>query len=335
MRDIFSAYRTAALRNVKIISIGAAILLGAAQPAIVSAQALAPVVQNSPQAPVASLSSGTSANWAGYVAQGSTYSAVSGSWTVPTVSASNVSTAADATWVGIGGVSSQDLIQAGTQAVVQNGSVQYQAWYELLPQYQTQITLTVHAGDSVSVSLAEVSANNWSLTFVDNTTGEMYQKNISYTSSHSSAEWIEEMPVGGTSRSLNYLPLDNFGTTNFTNASVVANGTHEILSGTGAQALTMVAGGEALATPSGIGSDGGSFSVARTDVAVTESNQYTQSGGRGWRRNGNGIQGFTRGSRSVSTTGTTSPQIQRITIPLSFLRQMGMSSGMRFIFLRQ
>jgi hypothetical protein len=330
MRNSFPFHRALALRNLKIISMAAALILFAAQPVMVSAQQTVP--QNSPQ--VVPVGSGTSANWAGYVAQGSTYTAVSASWTVPTVSAANVSTAADATWVGIGGVSSQDLIQAGTQAVVQNGNVQYQAWYELLPNYQTQISLAVHAGDVVSVSLAETSENNWSLTFLNNTTGQTYQKNITYASSNTSAEWIEEMPVGGTSRSLNYLPLDNFGAANFTNASVVANGTSENISAAGAQSLTMVSSGQALATPSSITS-GTSFSVTRTNTPVVETNQYTQNGGRGFARHGNGIQGFTRGQRSVATsTARGNTEIQQIAIPTSLLRQMGMRSGFRFIFLQ-
>ena len=54
----------------------------------------------------------------------------------------------DATWVGIGGVTSNDLIQAGTQAIIQKGQTSYEAWYELLPGYQTIIPLTINAGDS-------------------------------------------------------------------------------------------------------------------------------------------------------------------------------------------
>ena len=51
---------------------------------------------------------------------------MSGSWTVPNVTPSN-SDAADATWVGIGGVSTSDLIQAGTDVNVQSGQVIYTA----------------------------------------------------------------------------------------------------------------------------------------------------------------------------------------------------------------
>jgi hypothetical protein len=64
-------------------------------------------------------------NWAGYVATGGTFTSVSGSWIVPQVNATG--TSSDATWVGIGGTTSRDLIQTGTRAVVNsNGQVSYQ-----------------------------------------------------------------------------------------------------------------------------------------------------------------------------------------------------------------
>src|SRR2546427_2616225 len=53
----------------------------------------------------------SSSNWSGYAANGGTFTSVTATWTVPTVSAT--SSGADATWVGIGGLESQDLIQAG------------------------------------------------------------------------------------------------------------------------------------------------------------------------------------------------------------------------------
>src|SRR4051812_44346743 len=65
-----------------------------------------------------------SLNWSGYVAGGSDYTAISGSWVVPQVSGGTLS--ADATWVGIGGTASRNLIQAGTQAIVDyDGTVVY------------------------------------------------------------------------------------------------------------------------------------------------------------------------------------------------------------------
>src|SRR5207244_9005358 len=70
-------------------------------------------------------SASRSSNWSGYVANGGSFTAVTATWVVPQVSAT--STGADATWVGIGGLNSRDLIQAGTQASVGGGSVTYEA----------------------------------------------------------------------------------------------------------------------------------------------------------------------------------------------------------------
>lgn len=79
------------------------------------------------------IGSDTSSNWAGYVASVGTFTSVGAGWTVPRVVGGNGSLSADATWVGIGGLSSNDLIQVGTQAIVQNGTTTYEPWYELLP----------------------------------------------------------------------------------------------------------------------------------------------------------------------------------------------------------
>src|SRR6266508_2474298 len=89
--------------------------------------------------------SDTSSNWSGYIASGGTYTSVTGTWIVPTVSAT--SGGADATWVGIGGVTGTDLIQAGTQATVTgSGAVSYSAWTEILPDYSRTAPLDVSAG---------------------------------------------------------------------------------------------------------------------------------------------------------------------------------------------
>src|SRR5205823_6864429 len=88
----------------------------------------------------------SSSNWSGYAANGGTFTSVTATWTVPTVSAS--STGADATWVGIGGLSSRDLLQAGTQAMVDGSGVTYTSWIEMLPQSSRDVPLSISAGDS-------------------------------------------------------------------------------------------------------------------------------------------------------------------------------------------
>ena len=81
--------------------------------------------------------------------------------------------------------------------------------------------LRVHAGDSVTVSISEQTPDEWLINFVNNTTGQTYQVTERYTSSHSSAEWIQEAPSGGRG---GILPLSNFGSIEFSGGSAVKDG---------------------------------------------------------------------------------------------------------------
>jgi hypothetical protein len=177
-------------------------------------------------------------------------------------------------------VSSRDLIQAGTQETVSGtGQTQYQAWIEMLPAASHPITLAVHPGDSVSVSIDEQSAGTWQIAFTNNTTGQTYQTTVQYTSSNSSAEWIEEAPSAGRG---GILPLDDFGSVSFSSASAVKDGQTVNLAESGAKPITLIgANQQPLAVPSAVGSDGSSFSVSRTDASAT-SPSLTQRPGRGY-----------------------------------------------------
>jgi hypothetical protein len=221
----------------------------------------------------------TSNNWSGYAATGGNYTAVDGTWTVPQYSASS-SGGVDATWVGIGGVTSRDLIQAGTQETVSgSGLTQYQAWIETLPSASHPVSLAVHPGDSVSVSIDEQGSGTWQISFTNNTTGQTYQTSVQYNSSNSSAEWIEEAPSAGRG---GILPLDNFGSVDFTGGSAVKDGQTVSIAASGAKAITLIGQNQQpLAVPSALGSDGSSFSVSRTQASAT-SPSLTQRPGRGY-----------------------------------------------------
>jgi hypothetical protein len=220
-----------------------------------------------PPAPRLPRGRGQSSNWSGYAATGGNFTSVSGTWTVPQP-ATGGSLGADAAWVGIGGTNSRDLIQAGTEETVLNsGRVRYNAWIEMLPQYSHSISLAIHPGDSVTVSIAQQQPGTWQISFKNNTTGGSYDQNVQYTSSLSSAEWVEEAPSGGRG---GVLPLDNFGTLPFSNASATKDGKTVNLSQAGAQPITMINGrDEPLATPSAISQDGSGFSVTRTGNSST------------------------------------------------------------------
>lgn len=213
----------------------------------------------------------SSSNWSGYAASGGTFTSVKATWTVPNVSAT--ASGADATWVGIGGLTSNDLLQAGTQAMVDgSGTVEYSSWIEMLPQSSRNVPLSVSAGDSVTVTITQQSGNDWLIAMKNNTTNGTYSVTVQYNSSNSSAEWVQEAPSIG--RGL--VSLDQFGAVQFSGASAVRDGKTMSASALGAKAITMINGqGQAIAQPSTIGGDGSSFTVARTDAASTP-----QGGGR-------------------------------------------------------
>jgi hypothetical protein len=202
----------------------------------------------------------TSFNWSGYDNFGTDYTAVGADWNVPEITSQTSS--ADTTWVGIGGAESNDLIQAGTQALVSNlGIVQYQAWYELLPGNSHPLPLLINSGDIVAFSIFQTAAGQWTISANNITTGQNYQLSVHYNSSMSSSEWIEEMPIKASGKSL---PLDNFGDIHFTNAYAIKNGAVLSIAQTGADDLVMVdKADKPLATPSELGSEGNSFTITR------------------------------------------------------------------------
>jgi hypothetical protein len=203
---------------------------------------------------------GQSRNWSGYAASGGPYTAVSGTWTVPWSDPAGAF-GSNAAWVGIGGVESRDLIQAGTDVTVDgNGHAQYQAWVEDLPRPPRPVPLTVKPGDSVTVSLNEQSPSVWRIAFKNNTSGQTFNTTQQYNSSHSSAEWVEEAPSG----TRQVLPLNEFGSVAFTGGSAIKDGQNVSIAAAGAEPVTMIDGaGQPIAVPSSLGPDGASFRVTQ------------------------------------------------------------------------
>lgn len=231
--------------------------------------------------------SNISKNWSGYNATGGTYTGVGGTWIVPNSDSNGLGFSADATWVGIGGVSSTNLIQAGTQTILTNGTTSYQAWYELLPTSSRKIPLTVNPGDSITISITNQSGNTWNISFLNNTSGKNYQTSVTYYSSLSSAEWIEEAPSMGRS----IIPLDNFGSVHFSDLWTIKNGVKVNPSETNATPVSMANPlGQILAQSSVLGNDGASFTINRT--ASTSQVAAAYYSGIGRQRISTNIRGF-------------------------------------------
>ena len=172
------------------------------------------------------------------------------------------STSADAAWIGIGGVSSSDLIQTGTvDSVSASGTASYEAFYELLPDAALIIRgFAINAGDTMDADIHETTTNTWSISLTDDTTHQQYTTTVSYASSLSSAEWIEEDPSSDNG----LVPLDTFGSVTFSGSMTTISGTAKNLNAASSAPITLVDRyGRPLATPSAITTNGEGFTVTQ------------------------------------------------------------------------
>ncbi|MGH9016751.1 MAG: G1 family glutamic endopeptidase [Acidimicrobiales bacterium] len=156
-------------------------------------------VPRAPGSRATGLCQACSYNWSGYAQVASrrhTFTEVTDSFVVPTVTASAAGEQMAADWVGIGGWSDGTLVQAGieTDAVTVDGqtSVTYGAWTEVLPQAERPMTMTVEAGDTVTVTIAEVSRNEWRMEVQDG--AQIGQRTVRSQARGLSAEAIHERP---------------------------------------------------------------------------------------------------------------------------------------------
>jgi hypothetical protein len=235
----------------------------------------------------------TSTNWSGYAVETSLTSpktgavtSVSGVWNVPTVTpTSSKSTAYCSVWVGIDGYSSSTVEQIGTDSDVVNGKTQYYAWYEMYPSASKNITsMTISAGDSISASVQYITSGTHSgqfcLTITDtsraNDSFSIYQTLAS--AKRSSAEWIVEAPSSYSG----VLPLAQFSTVTFSNATATINGTATAIDSSPWQSakINMVSRTTTEDTTSSLKDSGttSSFTVTYNTAAATT----TPSPQRGW-----------------------------------------------------
>ena len=208
-----------------------------------------------------------SLNWSGYATTpGSGVTAVTSTYVVPSAGLTPPGLAAS--WTGIGGYNSSDLIQAGTgeQSIPSNPILgpQYYAWYEILPAAETPISgctgdanCTVTPGDTMTVNIHNAGGNNWPISITD--AGKWsWSQTITYASSESSAEWILEAPTLGVQTI-----LANTGTSHFgpTSTYTVGGATKTIAQGNPTQIdlSPSPVGGVNEATPSALAADGQSF----------------------------------------------------------------------------
>jgi hypothetical protein len=211
-------------------------------------------------------------NWMGYnqgtlEQGGKLFNSITGDWTVPTATQHSAGqSAASSDWIGIGGgcidagctATDSTLIQTGTeQDVSSSGAASYSAWWEIIPAPSLTINMTVSPGDHMHASIAEVvpNSNLWTITLTDITRNESFSQTVPYTSTHTTAEWIEETPLLiGTNAGLSALP-------NLTNPGFdlgTVNGAPVKLSAS-EQMQLVDSSGKVIGTPSAPDSDADGF----------------------------------------------------------------------------
>ncbi len=248
--------------------------------AIVGSITGAGVIASSASAATTNEQSAVSANWSGYVAgsSGNTnkqFTSVSGSWTEPSTNCSAGQGDA-AFWVGLGGSGqgSQHLEQVGTESDCNGtGAASHYSWWEIVPAAPVRFNVAISAGDHISAKVT-VSGSNVTMSLTDDTTGQSATKTSQMSDPDlSSAEWIAEAPSQcDGSGNCTPVPLADFGTVNFTNASATSNGHSGTISDSswanepvqlnGGSDGYVSYNGSANAAPSTLSSDGSSFSVA-------------------------------------------------------------------------
>ncbi len=233
-------------------------------------------------APHLGFNTNTSSNWFGYnqgslEQGGKLFNSVAGDWTVPTATQHTSGQAeASSDWIGIGGgcvdagctATDSTLIQTGTeQDVSSTGAASYSAWYELVPAPSLTVTMTVNPGDHMHASIADIvgMSNVWKITLQDVTQGETFTTTVPYSSTHATAEWIEETPLEiGTNAGFAALP--NLSNANFDLAAV--NGSSAGLKSS--EEMDLIDGsGNVIGAPSAPDSDSDGFGVCAWATSCT------------------------------------------------------------------
>jgi hypothetical protein len=181
-------------------------------------------------------------NWAGYAdtaTKAQTFTKVSGSWTVPSVTCS-AEDQITSDWVGLDGFNSGTVEQVGTTSWCYKGKAVYYTWYEIYPNAVHEVSTALQPGDKVTASVTR-TGTSYAFKLTDSTTSG---NNISVTKTCSltkckdtSAEWISERP----SFSTGIVPQAHYNAFKITNGSQTSSGhTGSIGAGPGVNSITMI-----------------------------------------------------------------------------------------------
>jgi hypothetical protein len=211
-----------------------------------------------------------STNWAGYVATGSTFTRITGTWVQPAVSCKLFQSTYSADWVGLDGYSSKTVEQLGSEAqcgLFENTT--YYAWTELYPAGEVELPASgypISPGDTLTATVLSNSTTSYVFSMTDSGSAHhwSYSTPLTTTTADSldSAEWIAEAPETCGLLGCSISSLANFGTVGFSGASATAGGTAAPISAYPDTQLTMINSSKVVrATTSALSPDGGAFSV--------------------------------------------------------------------------
>ena len=188
-----------------------------------------------------------STNWSGAVLTapppGTTFNAVSATFTVPTVappsSAKGSGSWSAAAWVGIDGDTyGKAILQAGIDFTASRGSggnveTSYDAWYEWFPAVSHDFSgISMKAGDKINMECTSSSPSKGVCKLENQSNGQSVSKTMSAPSAGATlagknAEWIvEDFEQGGS-----LVPLAKFGDGTFTGCQATAGGKNVGLNG--------------------------------------------------------------------------------------------------------
>ncbi len=223
--------------------------------------------------------------WSGYVLTAPkggqvSFTSVSGTWTVPTVSCGARDATSSAVWVGLGGYATKVLEQVGVNANCDaKGHPLYFAWYELVPDIARLISRKVVPGDTITSSVRITHFALVTLHVENQTQHWSFTRRITWGGSDTaSAEWITEAPNNCLRSLCRVASLANFGRVTFEKIAATGNGLPGTLSNPRWTAIrlrlvpgvqTPLGSGSALqsdshagATPGTISADGRTFGIS-------------------------------------------------------------------------
>ncbi|KAE8349841.1 peptidase A4 family-domain-containing protein [Aspergillus coremiiformis] len=192
-------------------------------------------------------------NWSGAVLQNppspaATYTAVTGTFTVPEPTGTGFGSSSASAWVGIDGDTySAAILQTGVDFTVTNGQASFDAWYEWYPEFSYDFNgIDISAGDVIVSIVESDSPSTGTATIENRSTGQKVSTRVSAPDSSShlggqNAEWIvEDFEQNGS-----LVNLVDFGTVVFTGAEAkTAN--HQTVGLSGATVIDLLQGNQVV-----------------------------------------------------------------------------------------